>query len=146
MAHDPQLVDPNGAEIPVPPQQRGFGFEIPDIPLSVVVDVARLGVQFGIGLAALAVDAAKNVALEAIDRGATIEREGLDRLKTIEQQQVAYMKDYLKRAKAKADAPSGSNIEAHVEEALKTHAVPTRDDLRELADRIAALDAKLSQG
>jgi len=113
---------------------------IPTIPFDVVVDVARMGVQATIGLAALAFDEAQKVLFLAIDRGAKIEKEALKDLKAFESEQVAYMKDYLKKVPGVAPKKPVS-IEAHVEEALKTHDVPTRDDIRELEQKIDELTA-----
>ena len=137
-----KLVDAQGATIEVEPANSGFELPVPDVPLAVVVDVARMGVQLGLGLAVLAVENAQRIALEAIDRGAKIEKKGLAAFNEFEQSQVTYMKDYLRKVKAKAPS-GGSSIEAHVEEALKTHDVPTRDDIRELRQQIAALGSKL---
>jgi polyhydroxyalkanoate synthesis regulator phasin len=137
-----KLVDAQGATIVAEPANNGFEIPVPDVPLAVVVDVARMGVQLGLGLAVLAVENAQRIALEAIDRGAKIEKKGLAAFNEFEQSQVTYMKDYLRKVKAKAPS-GGSSIEAHVEEALKTHDVPTRDDIRELRHQIAALSAKI---
>ena len=136
------LLDADGAPIVPAPESR---FSLPDIPFSVILDVGRMGVQFGIGLASLGLETAQRLVFEAIDRGAVIEKHGLEALGRFEREQVAYMKDYLKGAKSTADAVTGSTIEAHVEEALKTHDVPTRDDIRELNDHIAALDEKVDR-
>jgi polyhydroxyalkanoate synthesis regulator phasin len=137
------LVDAEGASITVEPAPKsGFELPIPDVPLSAVVDVARMGVQLGIGLVALAYENAYRITFDAIDRGAKIEKKSLTALGEFEREQVTYMKDYLQRVKSKAQ-PSGSSIEAHVEEALKTHDVPTRDDIRELREQIAALGSKI---
>lgn len=138
-----KLVDAQGATIVAEPAKSGFELPAPDVPLAVVVDVARLGVQLGLGLAVLAVENAQRLALAAIDRGAKIEKKGLAAFSEFEQSQVTYMKDYLRKVKAKTAPSGGSSIEAHVEEALKTHDVPTRDDIRELRNQIAALGAKL---
>jgi polyhydroxyalkanoate synthesis regulator phasin len=138
-----KLVDAEGAPVAAEPESSGLA--IPEIPLSVFVDVGRLGFQLGIGLMALAYDAAHKVMLDAIDRGAKIEKNGLDALGKIERDQILYMKDYLQRMKGKAEKASGSAIEAHVEEALKTHDVPTRDDIRELNELIASVDAKVTK-
>jgi polyhydroxyalkanoate synthesis regulator phasin len=139
-----KLVDADGATITSEPATGGFGFSLTDIPVSLVVDLARMGVQLGIGLVAMAADAAQKVALEAIDRGAKIEKAGLKTLGEFEHEQVTYMKDYLRRVKGTAQ-PGGGSIEAHVEEALRTHDVPTRDDIRELNEQISALNDKVSK-
>jgi polyhydroxyalkanoate synthesis regulator phasin len=139
-----KLVDADGAAITHEHEASGFGFSLPDIPASVVVDVARMGLQLGIGLVAMAADAAQKVALEAIDRGAKLEKAGLKSLGEFEHAQVTYMKDYLRSVKGKAPS-SGASIEAHVEEALRTHDVPTRDDIRELNEQIAVLNEKVSK-
>lgn len=59
-------------------------------------------------------------------------------LKHFEREQVTYMKDYLKKVPGMSEMKSVS-IEAHVEEALKTFDVPTRDDIRGLEHKIDAL-------
>lgn len=118
-----------------------FGFEIP--PPSLFVDLARMGVQMGIGLAAMTFEGVQKIALEAIDRGAKIEKTGIESVKTFEREQVTSMKEYLSKVKGKAKQEV--SIEAHVEEALRTHDVPTRDDIRELNHKITALDAKLTK-
>ena len=138
-----KLVDAQGATIEVEPANAGFELPVPDVPFAVVVDVARMGVQLGLGLAVLAVETAQRVALDAIDRGAKIEKKGIAAFSEFEQSQVTYMKDYLRKVKSKAAPSGGASIEAHVEEALKTHDVPTRDDIRELRAQIAALGSKL---
>jgi polyhydroxyalkanoate synthesis regulator phasin len=137
-----EIVDAEGHPVHAEPRESGFDFASALPPVSLVVDVARMGVQLGIGLVALALDAAQKVADEAIDRGAKLEKQGLEAAREFEREQVASMKAYLARAKSRA--ASDVAIEAHVEEALKTHDVPTRDDIRDLNGRIAALDAKLS--
>ena len=136
------IVDPEGQPVHVEPEPRSFGFDLPIPPASVVVDVARMGVQLGIGLAAMALDAAQKVAVEAIDRGAKLEKQGIESLKAIEREQVTYMKEYLSRAKGRA--VHEVSLEARVEEALRTFDVPTRDDIRELNQKLTALDGKIS--
>ena len=138
-----KLVDAQGATIVVEPVNKGFELPVPDVPLAVVVDVARMGVQFGIGLAVLAVENAQRIALEAIDRGAKIEKKGIAAFSEFEQTQVTYMKDYLRKVRARTAPSNAPSIEVSVEEALKTHDVPTRDDIRELKQQISALGAKL---
>jgi polyhydroxyalkanoate synthesis regulator phasin len=134
------------AEHHVEHHAKGPDFAVPDIPASVFVDLARMGVQMGIGLAALAYDETHRVLLDAIDRGAKIEKKGLKKLSTFEHEQVTHMKDYLRRVKATAEkSTNGASIEAHVEEALKTHDVPTRDDIRELQHQIHLLSEKVSK-
>lgn len=139
------LVDTEGHKFTPEPEPAGFELPIPDIPMSVVVDVARMGVQLGIGLVAMAYEKAQHVAFEAIDRGAKIEKESLKSLSKFEHEQVTYMKDYLQRVKGKATTKASISIEAHVEEALKTHDVPTRDDIRALHDEIAQINTKVSK-
>jgi hypothetical protein len=114
---------------------KGTGFEA---PFNAIVDVARMSMQCGIGLAAMAFDQAQTVVFHAIDRGAKIEKGALKDLKHFEHEQVSYMKDYLKKVPGMNDAKAVS-IEAHVEEALKTFDVPTRDDIRGLEHKIDAL-------
>ena len=97
-----------------------------------------MSVQCGMGLAAMAFDQAQTVVIHAIDRGAKIEKGAMKDLKHFEHEQVSYMKDYLKKVPGMNDAKSVS-IEAHVEEALKTFDVPTRDDIRGLEHKIDAL-------
>jgi polyhydroxyalkanoate synthesis regulator phasin len=142
--HDHVLVDADGATITSEPSPRSGGWFF-ELPVSLAIDVARMGVQLGIGLAAMAVYTAQRVASDALDRGAKLEQEGLAVLGALEREQVTYMKDYLRRVRGSGDAPSGAAVEAHVEEALKTHDVPTRDDIRELHEQIAALDEKVSK-
>ncbi len=137
-----KLVDADGAEIVEPPPS---GLSFPDIPFSVLVDIGRMGVQFGIGLAAIGFDTAHRLMFEAIDRGSQLEKKGLEALTAFEREQVTSMKEYLQRAKGKAEHVTGAAIEAHVEEALKTHDVPTRDDIRELNEQLAALDEKVGK-
>lgn len=117
---------------------KSAGFEIPMIPFNVIIDVARMSVQFGIGIAAMAYDQAQTVVFHAIDRGAKIEKGAMKDLKHFEREQVTYMKDYLKKVPGMSEMKSVS-IEAHVEEALKTFDVPTRDDIRGLEHKIDAL-------
>lgn len=136
------IVDPAGHPVEAEHGEPPFGLDLPIPPVSVVVDLARMGIQLGIGLAAMALDGAQKVALDAIDRGAKLEKQGLASLKEFESEQVAYMKDYLRRVKGKA--AHEVSIEAHVEEALKTFDVPTRDDIRELNQKLTALDGKIS--
>lgn len=135
------IVTPDGEPVKTETASRSFELSLPIPPVSMVVDVARMGVQLGIGLAAMALEGAQKVAFEAIDRGTKLEKEGIETLKGFEREQVTYMKDYLKRVKGKA--AQEVSIEAHVEEALKTFDVPTRDDIRELNQKLTALDAKL---
>lgn len=124
------------------PHATNLGDSIPTIPFSVVVDVARMGVQAGIGLVAMAFDQAQKVVFLAIDRGAKIEKEVITDLKAFESEQVASMKDYLKKVPG-VGATKSVSMEAHVEEALKTFDVPTRDDIRGLEHKIDELTAAM---
>lgn len=118
---------------------------IPTVPMSVVGDLALMGVHLGIGLAAMAIENAKTIGFEAIDRGAKLEKEGRKAVVEFEREQVATMKDYLNRRKASVKKTVNNiGIEAQVEEALKTFDVPTRDDIRELNLQIAALSDKIT--
>ena len=128
------------------PQPRGFEFAIPEIPFDTIIEVARLGAQLGLGLVALAYDGAQKLALDAIDRGMKIEKKGMKSFTQFEKVQVTHMKDYLKRMQGGVSnsVSKVENIEAHVEEALKTHDVPTRDDIRELQHQIAELTKKVT--
>ena len=122
------------------PHETSFIDSIPTIPFSVVVDIARVGFQASLGLAAMAFDEAQKVVFLAIDRGAKIEKEAIKDLKAFESEQVAYMKDYLKKVPGVGvNVKKSVSIEAHVEEALKTFDVPTRDDIRGLEHKIDAL-------
>lgn len=117
---------------------KDAGFEFPMAPINAIVDIARMSAQCGIGLVAMAYDQAQTMIFHAIDRGAKIEKGALKDLKHFEHEQVSYMKDYLKKVPGMNDTKSVS-IEAHVEEALKTFDVPTRDDIRGLEHKIDVL-------
>ena len=137
------IVDAEGLPVQHEATARPFDFTLPIPPISVLVDVARMGIQLGIGLAALAIEGAQKVADEAIDRGAKLEKRGLETVKAFEREQVTSMKEYL--GKVRGDARNEVSIEAHVEEALRTFDVPTRDDIRELNQKLTALDAKIGK-
>lgn len=139
-----RLVDADGVDI-TPEPETGSWFSIPDIPASVFVDLARMGVQMGIGAVALAYENGYRLAFEAIDRGSQIEKDAIDRFSKFEREQVTYMKDYINRVRVKSDRVDGGSIEVHVEEALKTHDVPTRDDIRELKHQIAELNETVAK-
>lgn len=128
------------------PQHSGYEFTIPEIPFDAVVEVMRMGAQLGIGLVAMAWDGAQKIALDAIDRGAKIEKSGMKSFSHFEKVQVTHMKDYLKKVQGGVSnsVQKVENIEAHVEEALKTHDVPTRDDIRDLKHQIAELGKKIA--
>lgn len=128
------------------PQPRGYEITIPEIPFDTFVEFARMGLQFGIGLVAMAYDGAEKIALDAIDRGMKIEKKGMKSFNQFEKVQVTHMKDYLKKVQGGVSnsVSKVENIEAHVEEALKTHDVPTRDDIRDLQHQIAELSKKVT--
>lgn len=114
------------------------GIEIPTIPFSVMVDVARMGAQMGVGFAAMAFDQAQKLVWLAIDRGAKIEKQALKDLKHFEHEQVTYMKDYLKKVPGVTEK-KGPTVEVQMEKALETFDVPTRDDIRGLEEKIDTL-------
>ena len=123
-----------GVEAPVP------------VPLGAVIDVVHASVRFGIGLTAMVIERFQKVAYDAIDRGAKIEKNGRKALSEFEHENVTYMKNYLKGMQAKSPMPNvAKNLEAHVEEALRTFDVPTKDDIRELHQHITAIGEKLDK-
>ena len=117
---------------------KDVSFETPLAPYNAIVNIALMSMQCGVGLVAMAYDQAQTVVFHAIDRGAKIEKVAMKDLKHFEHEQVSYMKDYLKKVPGMNDTKSVS-IEAHVEEALKTFDVPTRDDIRGLEHKIDVL-------
>lgn len=106
------------------------------------LDVLAATAHLGIGLAAIAFDSVRKLGAEALERGAAIEREGREALVEFERENVARMKDYLRRDRAGAQ---GDGIEARVEQALATFDVPTRDDIRELHAHLASLGDKINR-
>jgi polyhydroxyalkanoate synthesis regulator phasin len=142
VTREAHIVDADGATITDEPRP---GLTIAGGAVGLAVDVARMGVRLGVGLAALALAGARRIALEAVDRGAELEKRGLAAISEFEREQVTYMKDYVRRARGSARPDGGASIETHVEEALRTHDVPTRDDIRELHEQISRLDEKVSK-
>lgn len=109
-----------------------------------VLGVARAGLHLGLGLAAMAIDMAQGIAEEAIRRGAEVEKDGLERATRLEREATEHMKEYL-HARKREQERSNVSIEARVEQALATFDVPTRDDIRELHQHLAAVGEKINE-
>jgi len=115
---------------------------IVEIVAGTALDTLRVGVRIGLGLSALALESAQQVGAEALRRGTELETRGRETAVELERRAVDHMKDYLRRNRSESRDDA---IEARVEQALATFDVPTRNDIRELHNHLAAIGEKLNR-